>query len=394
MEEQDEEALLDRLAKSLGAIRDDADLARSTKGEGVSNILARNEAALHSMTAAIEAMHQRLEQQSGLQHAATLRLEAVTSKCAADLASLRQVLETMSVQGRDQAVLLAALSAPRPRRLSAGWFAAALVVLLLGVGAAGWIVSGYEPSLTSAFQWLTTRISELGRAHGAARDEKTGTTGTQQAEESPQPSAQTAPLEFPSAETSSVAPADQVPQPDPPSPINSGGVGQALPVAAVERPPAVVTDAAPGPAAEPTAPSSTDGAAEAAPSAPQQAKSQWAAVRSPASSEATAGSAIPVVPSARQSPTGDQLLLRATGDTWVQVRSRNGRVLLRRIMKDGETWPVPAEPDLLLDVGNAGDLKLVVNGVTANVTGAKGGVIHDWPLNAELRAPPAVRSAR
>lgn len=77
-------------------------------------------------------------------------------------------------------------------------------------------------------------------------------------------------------------------------------------------------------------------------------------------------------------------MLRATEDTWVRVRQNRGAVLLTRTLKAGETWPVPAEPDLMLDTGNAHGLVLEVDGVPTRFTGANGVVIHDVPIDADL----------
>ena len=67
------------------------------------------------------------------------------------------------------------------------------------------------------------------------------------------------------------------------------------------------------------------------------------------------------------------------------MRQKSGHVLLRRILKEGETWPVPAEPDLLLNSGNAGALVLEVNGAPTKLPGLKPGVVHDVPLGGDLR---------
>ena len=89
-----------------------------------------------------------------------------------------------------------------------------------------------------------------------------------------------------------------------------------------------------------------------------------------------------------------QIVLRATAETWVQVRGKGGRMLLRRIMKPGETWPVPAEPDLLLDSGNAGGLELDLDGVPLRPIGARGSVIRDIALDASLLGSGTVRPVR
>ena len=79
-----------------------------------------------------------------------------------------------------------------------------------------------------------------------------------------------------------------------------------------------------------------------------------------------------------------QITLQATAYAWVEVRQKTGRVLLRRTLKPGETWLVPADPGLLLSTGNAGGLELVVDGVPSRLTGTKGGKVRDMPLDSDL----------
>ncbi len=80
-----------------------------------------------------------------------------------------------------------------------------------------------------------------------------------------------------------------------------------------------------------------------------------------------------------------QIVLRATADTWVRVQQQNGgRVLLSRNLKAGEIWPVPAEPGLILDTGNAAGLDLEVDSVPMRLTGGLGGVVHNVPLDSDL----------
>ena len=79
-----------------------------------------------------------------------------------------------------------------------------------------------------------------------------------------------------------------------------------------------------------------------------------------------------------------RIVLRASADSWVQVRDRAGPVLLTRILHPGETWEVPAKPNLLLTTGNAGGTDLVVDGVTAPSLGGSGVVRRDLPLDPDL----------
>jgi len=90
-------------------------------------------------------------------------------------------------------------------------------------------------------------------------------------------------------------------------------------------------------------------------------------------------------------PAGTRIVLQATADAWVQVRQRGGRVLLNRVLRSGETWPVPDEPNLTLTTGNAGGTELLVDGQPAPSLGKPGAVRRDIPLDpAALGAQPSV----
>jgi len=84
-------------------------------------------------------------------------------------------------------------------------------------------------------------------------------------------------------------------------------------------------------------------------------------------------------------PAEDQprIMIRATADAWIQVRERAGSVLLNRVLKAGETWPVPARPNLLLTVGNAGGTDIVLDGTPTAPLGGLGVVRRDLPLDPD-----------
>lgn len=133
------------------------------------------------------------------------------------------------------------------------------------------------------------------------------------------------------------------------------------PPAAPAAPPAATAQApapAPAPAASPAAP-----AIAAAPTPPP-----------PPSSPSSAQAAL---------PDGTRILLRAKAESWIQVRDRQGQVLLNRVLRPGETWPVPAKLQLLLTTGNAGGTELLVDGTPTASLGADGAVRRDLPLDAD-----------
>ncbi len=115
-------------------------------------------------------------------------------------------------------------------------------------------------------------------------------------------------------------------------------------------------------------PSSAAAAIPQVPSVPTMAPAPVAAIPGPA------------VPPAAD---GGRITLRARSDAWVQVRDRQGPVLLNRVMRGGETWPVPGKGQLLLTTGNAGGTELLVDGVATASLGGDGAVRRDLPLDAD-----------
>ena len=82
-------------------------------------------------------------------------------------------------------------------------------------------------------------------------------------------------------------------------------------------------------------------------------------------------------------PDASRIVVRAKSDSWIQVRDRSGQVLLNRVLRNGETWQVPARPSLLLTTGNAGGTELLVDGTVAGSLGGDGAVRRDLPLDAD-----------
>ena len=89
-----------------------------------------------------------------------------------------------------------------------------------------------------------------------------------------------------------------------------------------------------------------------------------------------------------------RIVLRATGDAWVQVRERDsGAVLFDRVLRAGESYPVPGRAGLVMTTGNAGGIEVVVDGNTLPPLGAERAVRRDVPLDpAMLRQVVAART--
>jgi cytoskeleton protein RodZ len=98
----------------------------------------------------------------------------------------------------------------------------------------------------------------------------------------------------------------------------------------------------------------------------------------------------PVSPADVTKPDAPRILLRFTGDTWVQVKEHGGPTLVSKLMKAGDSFEVPARPNLFLTTGNAGRVEVVVDGTVAPSIGGPGAVRRDIPLDPdELKAGTA-----
>ncbi|MGC1884499.1 MAG: RodZ domain-containing protein [Stellaceae bacterium] len=108
-----------------------------------------------------------------------------------------------------------------------------------------------------------------------------------------------------------------------------------------------------------------------------------------------AGSAMAAVPAATDpapNPPGE-VIIRATADSWIQIRDMRQSVLLTRVLKAGESCRAPARPGLSMRTGNAGGLEITVDGVPAPPIGRKGMVRRNVALDGRaLLAGSAVRN--
>lgn len=101
---------------------------------------------------------------------------------------------------------------------------------------------------------------------------------------------------------------------------------------------------------------------------------------SPIAAAAAVPQAAPVEPAL---PDGTRLVLRAKADAWMQVRDRQGNVLLNRVLRAGETWPAPPKIALLLTTGNAGGTEILVDGQATAALGGDGMVRRDLLLDID-----------
>jgi len=78
-----------------------------------------------------------------------------------------------------------------------------------------------------------------------------------------------------------------------------------------------------------------------------------------------------------------RIVLKATQDAWVQVRDRQGNLLLTRVLRVGDSYMVPNQADLTLLTGNAGGLEISVDGSALSALGPVGAVRRNIPLDPD-----------
>ena len=105
----------------------------------------------------------------------------------------------------------------------------------------------------------------------------------------------------------------------------------------------------------------------------------------PTTATPPAEAATAAAPSAPSQPRG-RIVLRATADSWVELRAPGETPILSRVLKRGETYDVPVRDDLVLATGNAGGLEIAVDGKTLPQLGATGAVQRGIALNADRLA--------
>jgi cytoskeleton protein RodZ len=368
-QDSEDDARLDRLANSLEVVRQDAALARLASSERTVAGLERIETELQRLSAGIETLRRDGERQ----RMTAAQLESAATRGEAALQGLYAAVEVLSRLHREQTEMIvrSSLRVPPPPPPPRSWLGAKLaalflVVVLLGGGGAAWIVLDHGPA---------SRPNEVTATGRTAPDE-----AERRAEISAPPVADAAPAPQSVATPSPAAVAVS----DPPPPATADVSGPSATSVLDQPPPAVVPPSA---GSVPVAGETVAGVAapvDAAEPTPAAAVEQAPILAAP-----------DTAPAQPSQPPGamPHLVLRATADAWVQVRKKGGAVLLRRVMKAGESWTVPPDSDLLLDSGNAGGIEIDLDGSPLKPVGGKGGVVRDILLGPGMVGLGQVRAA-
>jgi len=75
-----------------------------------------------------------------------------------------------------------------------------------------------------------------------------------------------------------------------------------------------------------------------------------------------------------------EVTIRATASSWVEIVRGDGTAVLKKLMKAGETYVVDDGSALYLSTGNAGGIELVTAGNDIITIGTIGEIVRDLPL--------------
>lgn len=202
--------------------------------------------------------------------------------------------------------------------------------------------------------------------------------------------------------------ADLVPSPQPIAPAappivlpppsqSSSQTPQTVPAPAAQTPPAA-TPAAPTPALQPpvaqapvSAPPAVVPAVPAPSAAPPAAAPPVAQAPAPVTvppAAASPSTAPAEAPGSYGAATAGRVRVEATAPAWIQVRGPNNEQIFTRLLNAGERYQVPDRSGLTLLTGNAGGVRIVVDGQPLAPLGADGEVKRGIPLDPERLKNP------
>ncbi len=139
--------------------------------------------------------------------------------------------------------------------------------------------------------------------------------------------------------------------------------------AAVKTPTVTAPAATKTPATKATATKAAPAATTSATPKPATPAASVTAAKAPAAATAPAAGPSQVV------------LTAMTGDCWIQVQSKDGQLVLSRLLHKGESYDVPDQSGLTLTVGDAAALQVTVDGKVLPALGGAGQVLHNISLD-------------
>jgi cytoskeleton protein RodZ len=138
----------------------------------------------------------------------------------------------------------------------------------------------------------------------------------------------------------------------------------------------------PSPAPSPTAPDSAGSTTNVPEPSPPPERRALPVASAPGTAGPAPAATSDRAPETAIRPLG-RLVLRATADTWVELRAPGQSPVFSRVLRRGESYDVPSRDDLALTTGNAGGIEIVIDGRTLPPLGPSGAVQRNVALNPD-----------
>lgn len=91
-------------------------------------------------------------------------------------------------------------------------------------------------------------------------------------------------------------------------------------------------------------------------------------------------------PAAAAAQPANRVVIEITEASWVQIVDAKGAAIVRQVLKAGDTYLVPDERGLVLETGNAGGVKITVDGKALPSLGASGQIRRKISLDPDRLA--------
>ena len=103
----------------------------------------------------------------------------------------------------------------------------------------------------------------------------------------------------------------------------------------------------------------------------------------PVTGDNSVGAVAGVGAQARQRVPGEEVIIRATASSWVEVTRADGEVLVTKLMRSGDELVFSSDENLFLSTGNAGGLRLEMPNIAAFDAGQTGEILRDLRLSRD-----------
>ncbi len=77
------------------------------------------------------------------------------------------------------------------------------------------------------------------------------------------------------------------------------------------------------------------------------------------------------------------IILTMTENSWVEIKDKGGKVLVSQVLQAGDQYVMPPRSDLTMSLGNAGGVRLEIDGQALKPLGKLGTVMRNIPLDLE-----------